>query len=200
MGQKIAETSTYRRLWASDEAALRDHLLRLPKEARHNRFAMGVSDEFISAYANRSFSFENVLIGYFDGDHLRAIGELRPVNAARLMGIGGDMEAAFSVEPQWQGRGIGSELMRLVIRAAQTRSCRTLYLSFLTGNHPMRKLALKFDASIEIDRGEVMGEIAPGPATAAAYWQESLQEAASFAIAALNVQARRLDQSGGRRS
>lgn len=192
MGQKIENSGAYRRLWASDEAALRDHLLRLPASARHNRFGMGVSDDFVKAYAARSFSIDNILIGYFSGGQLRAIGELRPVNSSRLLGIGGDMEAAFSVEPEWQGQGIGSELMQQIIRAAQTRSCKTLYLSFLSANQPMRKLALKFDAHIEMDHGEVHGEIDPGKAPPMSYWQEGMRNASSFAIAALDFQSRRL--------
>jgi len=172
--------------------ALRDHLLRLPATARHNRFGMSVSDDFVKAYAARSFTIDNMLIGYFSGGQLRAVGELRPVNATRLLGISGDMEAAFSVEPDWQGQGIGSELMQRIIRAAQTRSCKTLYLSFLTGNQPMRKLALKFDAQIEMDHGEAHGEIAPGKPLPVSYWQEGFRDTASFAIAALDFQAQRL--------
>ncbi|MBM3607001.1 MAG: GNAT family N-acetyltransferase [Alphaproteobacteria bacterium] len=190
--QSVKELGVFRRLWASEEAAFRAHLMRLPAEARRNRFAMGVSDAFIDGYAQRSFGYENVLTGWFVDGELRAAGELRPVNPSRLLGIGGDMEAAFSVEPQWQGHGVGSELMRLVIRAAQTRSCKTLYLSFLTGNQPMRKLALKFDAHIEMDRGDAHGEIDPGQALPVSFWQEGFRDAASFAIAALDVQRRRL--------
>lgn len=197
MEHKIEKSTTYRRLWSSDASALQVHLLRLPKEARHNRFGMGVSNEFVASYSSRSFEPDNVIIGFFADGDLRAVGELRPVNPVRPLGIGGDMEAAFSVEPDWQGNGIGSELMRQVIRAAQTRSCRTLYLSFLSGNQPMRRLALKFEARIETDHGEIFGEISPGYATLAEYWQEGLSEAASFAIAALDVQARRLKNQSG---
>src|SRR5438270_3241400 len=66
-----------RRLWPSDARAFLDHLLRLDVESRHDRFAMGVSDEFIHRYAEHCFVAEGMIFGYFAEDELRGAGELR---------------------------------------------------------------------------------------------------------------------------
>lgn len=200
MGQAI-ETATYRRLWHSDSAAFRDHLLRLPVESRHNRFGMAVADDFVERYSLRSSAIENVLYGFFDDDGiLRAVGELRPLSPPHLLGVGGEMEAAFSVEPGWRKRGVASELMARVIRAARVRCCTTLYLSFLTGNVPMRRLAMKFGARIETDHSESAATIHPEWPTPDAILGKNFDDAKSFAIAALNLQRQRLSQDAGARN
>lgn len=198
MGRAIDQSGTYRRLWHSDSLAFRDHLLRLPGESRHNRFGMAVADEFVERYSLRSASVENVLYGYFDAAGiLRAVGELRPLNPQRLLGIGGDMEAAFSVEPGFRKQGVASELMERIIRAASVRCCTTLYLSFLTSNAPMRRLAMKFGARIETDHSESAATIQPDWPTANAILGKNFDDAKSFAIAALNVQRQRLSRDAG---
>ncbi len=182
----------FRRLWKSDALAFRDHLLRLPPESRRDRFGMGVSEDFIENYTLCSSAIQNVIYGCFENEILRAVGELRPVNSDRALGIGGDMEAACSVEPDWRNRGVGSQLMQLVLRAAEVRCCRTLYLSFLTSNTAMRRLAMKFDAEIESGHGESTASLHPDCPTPLAIWGKTFDDAKSFAIAALDVQRRKL--------
>ncbi len=195
MVPEINFANNFRRLWQSDTLAFRDHMLRLPPESRHNRFGMGVSDDFVERYTERNIGIENVIYGFFGEGTLRAVGELRPMNPQRPLGIGGEMEGAFSVEPEWRKRGIGLELMQLIIRAARARCCTTLYLSFLTGNVPMRRLALKCGAEIETDRSESEAHIHPRLPTPMAIWEKSFDDARSFAIAALDLQRQRLQQS-----
>ncbi len=191
----VFDSTSFRRLWQSDSQDFRGHMLRLPAESRHNRFGMGVSDDFVERYTERNIGIENVIYGFFADGVLRAVGELRPMNPQRLLGIGGEMEAAFSVEPEWRKLGIGSQLMQLVIRAARTRCCTTLYLSFLSGNVPMRRLALKYGAEIETDCSESEAHIHPDLPTPMAIWDKTFDDARSFAIAALDFQRQRLQQS-----
>ncbi|MEA2858952.1 MAG: hypothetical protein QOC72_991, partial [Methylobacteriaceae bacterium] len=58
MSDQAIRTGYIRKLWPSDEPAFRDHLLRLDPDSRHDRFAMGVSDDFIRNYAERCFKLE----------------------------------------------------------------------------------------------------------------------------------------------
>ena len=186
-------SGTYRRLWQSDSDAIRIHMLRLPAESRHSRFGMAVSDEFVERYSRHTSPLENVLYGYFDAEGtLRGMGELRPLNPSRLFGIGGEMEGAFSVEPAFQNRGIGSRLIELAIRAARVRCCTTLYLSFLASNRPMRRLALKNGAEISTEHSESAGRIEPDMPDALAVWNEAFDNAKSIAIAAVRLQRERI--------
>lgn len=187
MSEDEAETIGYRRLWLADLDAITGHLLRLPPESRHNRFAMGVSDHFIAQYVQRSIGLESAVYGFVAGGVLRGIGELRPVSPGRLMGLGGEMECAFSIEPEWRKQGVGTELMRLVIRAARARCCTTLYLTFLAGNVPMRRIAAKFGAEIETDRSEAAAQLKPELPTPATLWGQTMDNAMSLAIAALSL-------------
>src|SRR5689334_2805790 len=68
---------TLRKLWAGDRHDFRDHLLRLDTAGRHARFAMAASDDFVAAYAARSFHLDTVIHGWFEDGVLRAAGELR---------------------------------------------------------------------------------------------------------------------------
>jgi GNAT superfamily N-acetyltransferase len=192
MGHSALISGIYRRLWSSDGRSIREHLLRLPPESRHSRFGMGVSDDFVDRYAERSLAVENILFGFILDGELRGLGELRPLHPHRLFGIGGEMEAAFSVEPAWQNNGIGNELLQRVISAARVRCCTTLYLSFLTSNRPMRRLALKSGAEISGDGSETAGKIAPDLPDALTVWSEAFDNARSISIAALDFQRRRM--------
>lgn len=156
---------------------------------------MAVADDFVERYTANSIGLENIVYGYFDSHGpLRAVRELRPVNPQRLLDIGGEMEGAFSVETGWRKQGNGSDLLRLIIRAARTRCCTTLYLSFLTGNVPMRKLALKYGAEIEADLSESSAFIHPSFPTPTTMMEKSFNDARSFAIAVFNLQHHRFQE------
>ena len=52
-----------RKLWIERAGPYRDHLLRLDKESRRNRFGGGVSDEFILRYIDLSLGLLAPLLG-----------------------------------------------------------------------------------------------------------------------------------------
>ena len=58
-----------------------------------------------------------VLYGYFEDGVLRGVSELHPLGAMDVA----TAEAAFSVESDWQGQGIGSTLMERILAAACAR-------------------------------------------------------------------------------
>jgi GNAT superfamily N-acetyltransferase len=139
---RIPEASHHiRKLWATDQDAFCNHLLRLDVDGRHDRFAMGVSDNFIRKYAELCFTMPGSIFGYFSDDALRGAGELR------LIGDQGTAaEAAFSVEPGWRRRGVGKELMARIVQAASNARVTTLHMSCLASNRAMQKLAKHFEA------------------------------------------------------
>ena len=66
--------------------------------------------------------------------------------ARRYLGQGA--EAAFSVEPGFQERGIATELMGNIIRAARNRGVHLLFMNCLAENGKMQAIARKYDAEL----------------------------------------------------
>ncbi len=173
-----------RRLWPSDSSAFRDHLLRLNAQSRHDRFAMSVSDEFLTNYADRCFGIDDVIYGYFVDGLMRGAGELRGV------GLGldkGSAEAAFSVEVGWRRQGVGTELMGRIIQAARSRGAETLYMSCLARNRAMQGMAKKFEADLHFDADDVTGRLVARTPKAAALWNEFVDDSSSFATAMVDL-------------
>jgi GNAT superfamily N-acetyltransferase len=186
MSDQAIRTGYIRKLWPSDEPAFRDHLLRLDVESRHDRFAMGVSDDFIRNYAERCFRLEGSIFGYFVDGELRGAGELRMIGDDHRLA-----EAAFSVEHDWRRQGVGKELMSRIVRAARNARVETLYMSCLATNRGMQNLARHFEAELHFETDEVTGKMvarrAPTPVT---QWKEMVDDATSFATAMVDLQRR----------
>jgi GNAT superfamily N-acetyltransferase len=184
---RIPEEPHYiRKLWATDQRAFRNHLLRLDFGSRHDRFGMGVSNDFICNYAELCFRMRGSLFGYFSDDELRGAGELR------LIGDQGTAaEAAFSVEPGWRRRGVGKELMARIVRGASNAQVVTLYMSCLASNRAMQKLARHFEADIKFEADQVTGRMIGRPPTVASRWEERLDDAASLATSLVELHRRR---------
>src|SRR6187397_811338 len=96
-----------RKMWIDRAGPYRDHLLRLDKDSRRNRFGGAVSDEFIENYIELSLGLDAVIHGFFVDGILRGVAELRPLGN----GFAEEAEAAFSIETQWQSNGVGTALL-----------------------------------------------------------------------------------------
>jgi GNAT superfamily N-acetyltransferase len=177
---------TVRKLWPAETDKFRDHLLRLDKESRRLRFAHGVSDRFLEDYAARVNEQGAILFGYFEHGEMRAAAELRKLGET----WGQEAEAAFSVEPGYQEKGIGTELMGRVIRAARNRGVHLLFMSCLAENGKMQAIARKHDAELRFEYGEVVGEIIPEDANYFSLWEEAVEDRVGFMLAVLDLQCR----------
>ncbi|MEZ5776452.1 MAG: GNAT family N-acetyltransferase [Hyphomicrobiaceae bacterium] len=173
-----------RRLRARETGLLADHLLRLDRESRRMRFGHAVADAFIAQYAGLTDMVESVVFGYFEGDEMRAAAELRKLGQT----WGHEAEAAFSVEKAYQDLGIGTELMGRIIRAARNRGVHELYMSCLTENRKMQRIAAKFEAELRFERGDAIGLIVPDWPSYASLMAESLEDAESYLMAVLDLQ------------
>ncbi len=176
-----------RRSWPADLSAFRDHLLRLDAQSRFDRFAMAVNDDFLTRYAERCFGIDDVIYGYYVDGVMRGAGELRAVGSNI---IGGSVEAAFSIEMFWRRRGVGSELMGRIVRAARNRRADTLYMSCLASNPAMQALARKFAADLRFETDDMTGKLVAREPSAASVWSEFADNAASFATAMLDLHTR----------
>ncbi len=179
-------SGTIRKLWMWERQKLCDHFLRLDSESRRMRFAHGVSDSFIEDYAQRMGDMGGIVFAYIVDHEVRAVAELRKLSDT----WGHEAEAAFSVERPFQDRGIGSELMGRVIRAARNRGVRLLYMSCLAENGKMQAIARKHEADLRFEYGEVIGEIVPQEPNYFSILAEAMDDRVGYMLAVLDLQKR----------
>src|SRR5436305_10865304 len=83
---------------------LRDHLLRLDRQSRHDRFHGFMDDSFIERYAEKCTNDGTLVIAYFEGGVVRGAAELHPPDQSP----DSQPEIAFSVESGLRRHGVGS--------------------------------------------------------------------------------------------
>jgi GNAT superfamily N-acetyltransferase len=177
---------TIRKLLASEQDAFRDHLLRLDKSNRRMRFAHAVSESFIEDYAKRMADNGAVIYAYVEDGQVHATAELRKLGDSWLP----EAEAAFAVETDYQGLGLGTDLMGRVIRAARNRGVTKLYMSCLAENSKMQAIARKHEADLKFEYGEVVGEILPREANYFSLMAEAVEDRVGYMLAVLDLSAR----------
>jgi GNAT superfamily N-acetyltransferase len=150
-----------RDLRGDEIAQLRRHLMRLDPASLRDRFNGIVGEEYIAAYASRCFAHGTVIAGYLERGVLRAAAELHP--SGRDVRGRPVAEIAFSVEKDWQRRGIGTRLFRRLIRDARGRGIERLHVTTHADNDAMRALARIFGAVLQFRAGETVGIVDIGP-------------------------------------
>ncbi len=183
-------TGTIRRIFTTEVSLFRDHLLRLDAAGRRDRFMGGVADEFLVRYATECFASESLVLGLFEEDKLRAAGELHAPDDDLTSDI------AFSVEPEFRNRGIGTAMLRRLILSARNRKIQHLRMNCHGQNQAMQALARKFKADLRIDHTETVGDIIPRAVTPFSVLMEALDDAREFGQAAIDVRRRLRLQSG----
>ena len=105
---------------------LRDHLLRLDPESRHDRFNGFLDDSFIERYAEKCASDGTIVVAYMENGIVRGAAELHPPDAWE----DSLPEIAFSVESCVRRQGVGSILFRAADRGSAVEG-----LSHLARDH-----------------------------------------------------------------
>lgn len=134
---------------------LRDHLLRLDPESRHDRFNGFMDDGFIERYAAKCADDGTVIIAYIEGGAVRGAAELHPPDQSP----DALPEIAFSVEASVRRQGVGSTLFRKLIAEARWKGYHSLRITTGAQNQAMRALANKFGAHLTFRHGESTGNI-----------------------------------------
>ena len=151
-----AAKGTVRTLSRQEELPLlRDHLLRLDRESRHDRFHGFMDDGFIERYAAKCASDGTIIIAYLEDGAVRGAAELHPPDQSP----DSQPEIAFSVEAGLRRQGVGSTLFRKVIAEARAKGYRSLRITTGAQNQAMRALANKFGAHLTFRHGESTGSI-----------------------------------------
>jgi GNAT superfamily N-acetyltransferase len=151
-------------------AGYRDHLLRLESEGRRLRFGGPIGDDGISTFIDNLRLRETRVLAAFDP-------ALRVIGAAHIaLGNDGTAEAAFSVDEEQRGRGLGRALLARAVLWARNRGIRTLHVHFLSENSAMRGLARAAGMRIATEAGECQAALTLPPATPLSLWQEAAGE------------------------
>jgi GNAT superfamily N-acetyltransferase len=172
MGDLASCRLVYRKLWDHDRPDVAAHLRRLGPAERHERFLRATRDEASDAYVAGLDPHRALLLGCFVDGVLRGVAELH-------LGVGnrfGHAEAAFSVERDFQGHGVGRALMERVVTAARNRGVRLLWLLCLAENHRMRRIAHGFGLAATVEAGEVVGVLHLPPPNVATLLAEAMED------------------------
>jgi L-amino acid N-acyltransferase YncA len=161
---------------------LRDHLLRLDPESRHDRFNGFLDDGFIERYAEKCASDGTIVVAYMENGVVRGAAELHPPDAWE----DSLPEIAFSVEACVRRQGVGSILFRRLISEARWKDYHTLRVTTGAQNQAMRALASKFGAHLVFRHGESTGTIEVQPLPQAEFAKLAIDTPLAAARAVIN--------------
>jgi len=133
----------FRSLSPDERPALVAHWQRLSPDSLRRRFLRPMRDEDLETHAARALAPGAETIGWFRDGVLRAVTDIYLDR--------GMAEAAFSVEAEYRGQGIGRRLLEHALRRARNRHCRALLVMTTRDNMPMVRLALSAGARLEHD-------------------------------------------------
>lgn len=125
-------------LQARDRPRMAAHFARLSPDDRALRFNSALVDEAgIERYVGRMRFGDDLILGLVDAQG-RIVGVAHGCvfEADGVRGI----EAAFSIDAAWRGRGFGSALMRALTTVAPQRGVRSMVGLCAVRNLPMRRL------------------------------------------------------------
>jgi GNAT superfamily N-acetyltransferase len=162
---------------------LRDHLLRLDSNSRHDRFNGFMDDEFIERYAARCADDGTIIIAYMENGIVRGAAELHPADQSG----DGEPEIAFSVESCVRRQGVGSILFKRLLSEARWKGYRRLRVTTGASNEAMRALASKFGAHLVFRHGESTGTIEVGQAPQAELAKVAIDAPLEAARAVMNL-------------
>lgn len=173
----LAGRARFRRLDVRDRAERLAHLARLGREAGRARF-------FAERLPSRPPE-PTLAVGCWIDGRLRGVAELYD-----LPGHPGHAELAASVEPPFQGRGLGTMLLERLIVLARNRGIRSLLAFCAEDNARLIGLLRRFGARITVADGEARGTLDLLPATPATLALEGLEQWQAIAARTLALQRR----------
>ena len=145
-----------RRLSHHDEADLRDLLLGLDGPSRVSRFSGTMKEASLIQYAHSAVSSATFIAGAYIDGRIRGVVEIYD------SACGGFSEAAFVVHQDWRRQGIGFALLQAAQKWCTESRRSTLRMVIARCNMPMRKLANKKAAQIDLVMDEIVADIAIG--------------------------------------
>jgi RimJ/RimL family protein N-acetyltransferase len=147
-----------------------DHLLRLDAADRRLRFGYAISDDAIRSHVSGING---------DGHRILAVsdGAGRVIGAVHIASVDAQAaELAFSIDKEWRGRGLGTQLFERAVLWARNRGIRRAHLYCLSDNAGIRQLARNAGMQMHSDGSESEGCLALAPATPFSFARELAAE------------------------
>ena len=141
------------RLTSNDLHRYKTHLLSLDEYSRYLRFGYHIKTEIVQDLINNwSKDRDNHIIFAIENEDLDLVG------VGHIALSDGPAELAFSVLKEYQGRGMGNELMSRCIEWCQNRGIKTGCMVCLSSNATIKHLAKKHGILVQ-DGPETMAEV-----------------------------------------
>jgi GNAT superfamily N-acetyltransferase len=135
-----------------------EHLLRLDSADRRMRFGFPIGDTGMRALVQRIDLRTGHILALFD--------DIDVVAAAHIGRASDDVaELALSVDREWRGRGVGSELFARAVLWARNRGIRQAIVYCLSENQAMRHIVRKAGGQMTVAAGEIEGQLELLPGT-----------------------------------
>jgi GNAT superfamily N-acetyltransferase len=179
---------TIRKLLPAEYPAYAAHLKRLDPADRGSRFHAAVGDDTLDAHVAKMGWAETAIVGAFSGGEVIAAAELHD----RFGDWFHAAEIAVTVEAEFQGRGLGSELVRRAVTIAKNRGMRRVAMICLRDNHRMRRIARHLPCRFVDEEGALTVAVDVGWPTPESLLQETIDDGLSVAMISLNAWDRAL--------
>lgn len=134
------------RLTDHDRPLIARHLKRLSGQDRQRRFGSPLKDPALDSYARKLDLQQGRCLGYIEAGELRGLAEIFPEGRGATT-----CEAAFTVDADWRGQGLGTHLMDRVLRLTAAEGYRRVVLYIQQANTPMRLVARKHGFALALD-------------------------------------------------
>ena len=137
----VAHSITVRPIRPEDIDLETEFARKLSKETRYNRFlggGVGLTRELLEKFTRIDFSRDMALIATATIE-----GAETTIGVARYARLADDVtcEFAITVADAWQGRGIGTKLLAMLVGSARGHGIRRIIGDVLATNTPMLRLA-----------------------------------------------------------
>ena len=155
-----------RKLNVLDIEKLVDHLCSLQGEDRRLRFGVGLTDEAIRNYVEKSFKDEKSQ--WFGCDSKGKI-----VSACHVAIYNNEGELGCSVDKEYRGHGLAQEMFDRAVIYLRRNEITEVYMHCLTENQVMKHIAKKNDMVVISCDGEIDAKVKVEPPTPVTIYKDA---------------------------
>ena len=161
---------TVRRVLPHEYPKYRSHLKLLDTESKILRFGYATNDLVIDTLCDKfeTNPIKHILFA-IENDNLEFI-------AVGHIALEGEMELAFSVLKEYQGQGMGNNLIQRCIQYCRTHQILKGEMVCLTSNSVIKHLCRKYGITMENAMGETLASISLPIATPSTYINELAED------------------------
>jgi len=174
--------NTIRKLSQLELQKYSDHLLRLNSDDRYLRFGSQITDDMIIKHVISKSKDKKIILAAFDDNTFNIIAACEVAFIISSDSYNAETaEIGLSVEDNFRGRGLGTELFKRALIVARNRRVKTLLSYCLTRNKFMMRIAKAHGMQIHTEYGSSEASIQLPQPSAASLFEEMLGEGMAIA-------------------